>query len=241
MFEKSEKSERRFVFEWTLLHLLGWIVGVTCGFVLVNRFVFPKLEPNELSPYRWYSDFKIILNMVLFGICFGAIQWLKLRRWKINAFKWILATSLGIGLLGATNSLINSSLIYLTSEISYNSPLSLVLGIIGAVLGLVVGGGAIGGMQSITLKKLIPKQRVWILANIFGILGFGILETVVVGGLLVFKSVFLNFAYSHELDTVVEMRWLLVDYFALIVTPIFSILTIAIPTGKVLKKYIDQP
>jgi hypothetical protein len=87
MNNEAVKKQRRFLVEWSILNLLGWIIGFIFVFLIaINLDTIKHLA----WVYGWATDFRkewtgeVVLVWFPFGLSVGVLQWVKLRRLGIN-------------------------------------------------------------------------------------------------------------------------------------------------------------
>jgi hypothetical protein len=220
---KKSKTENNFLFEWVLFTTIGWWLGY---FYILVALLFLIFVARFLGDY----DSPVFIGIYFglpFGLCIGAVQWLKLSDLQIHKSKWFLATSLGWGIFFAGSGFALDQ---------YGMPPLLLAFCL--VLTLAMGGFLIGALQFVALKAILSRPAKWILANTLGMLVLGLLTFGIYSLAYAFKSVFLKFFYSYDLYDMVAMRDYLLFGFLVIIVPVFSIFSIGIPTGKVLLKSV---
>ena len=102
MDNQPTKRQKRFLVEWTILNLLGWVIGVYLVFLVATNWDTLK---HSAWKYGLANDFRkewtveAALVWLPLGISVGISQWLKLRRFRVNLFVWIFVTVLGCSIL----------------------------------------------------------------------------------------------------------------------------------------------
>ena len=85
-------ERRSFFIQFTLITVLGWVVGGIAS-IAIEKTIVEMLPRAILQQKIWYSLAKYLSNSV-FALIFGADQALVLRRY-ISGWLWIFASSLG--------------------------------------------------------------------------------------------------------------------------------------------------
>ena len=234
MENESTKKQRRFLVEWSMLNLFGWVIG----FILVFIVAYSVFTLKHLAwKYGWAIDFRnewtgeAALIWFPLGLGIGVLQWVKLRRLGIKLFIWAFLTALGCAILVSLYSWVYNSLgsvVYITK---YSIPYWAVN--LGIAITLPIGGAIIGGLQSLVIRKRGLKPNLWIKAYSFGLL----LPPIITPLAILVKSYLLNLFYSFEfLWFLVDMRWFLFFGFLFFITA----LCISILTGKILLKQTNM-
>jgi hypothetical protein len=233
------KSQWKFLVQWSALNVLGWAVGVVFfGFTLFRLQSFAILRPMIDHP-----AVRVTLLCLLPGAVLGMLQWVIVRKFGINPFKWTILTALGLGIGFGIWVLLyfaveHPAWVFSLDGPPFGIPLSTLLvirlGLIGAVLigGAVLAGAAIGSFQSILLRRFISRPGSWTRAYILGFLIPAILASLIYLlksflKKILFSLPFLSVEFSSE---IIHMRWTLVFRFCLLA----AILGISILTGWVL-------
>jgi len=212
--DKAAKKNRRFLTAWSILNLIGWIVGLC--------FVF-LIQLNLEYDYK-FSAQKTLLTWLPWGVGIGMFQWFKLRRLGVNLIVWAFVTALGFSILVTLYFWVLNFDSFDYWE--YNIP-DWIIGT-GLVMTIPIGGAIIGGLQSVVLRKHISRLGLWIKAC-----SLGLLPPVIVAPIaFLAKSLLLNILYSAELYTLVDMRWFLFLGFLIVI----STAGISILTGDILLK-----
>jgi len=231
MDNEATKKQRRFMVEWSILNLLGWVIG----------FVFVILIAYNLETFKhfawvrgWATDFRkewmgeAALIWFPFGLSLGIFQWLKLRRIGINLFIWAFASLIGFIAFISLFSWVQKfgSFDY---RMKYEIPYWIVT--LGLAVSLPIGGTMLGGLQSLVLRNHVARPTQWMRAYIFG----SLLPPIVIPLAYLVKSFFLRLFYALELWTLVDLRWHLFFGFLFILMA----LCISVLTGRILLSQIN--
>jgi hypothetical protein len=169
---KAVKNNWQFLIEWSILNLVGWIIGL---------YVSIKVQLNfELDYYAFSSFGKIMLIWFPFGASIGVFQWLRLRRFGINLVAWIFVTSLGFSVLVALLNrafalnqyglnLIPRGHVDLGEFIGKIDIGNNIMSLLGGIA-IFLGGLIVGGLQTIIIHKTIAQPKLWMKANMLGFL-----------------------------------------------------------------------
>ncbi len=82
MDNEYKKKQRRFLVEWSILNLLGWVIGFM--FVFIIAFNLETIK-HFAWVHGWATDFRkewtgeAVLVWFPFGLSLGILQWVKLR------------------------------------------------------------------------------------------------------------------------------------------------------------------
>jgi hypothetical protein len=170
MNNETAKKQWRFLVEWSILNLVGLIIGIIFVFMISENLESIK---HLAWTYGLASDFRkawtweIALVWFPLGLSVGVLQWIKLRRFGINLFVWTLATTVGCVVFVALYSWAES--FYSNEQIlKYHIPFW-ITEVVGLVLTMAVGGSILGGLQAIAMRKCIWRVDLWIGAYIFGL------------------------------------------------------------------------
>lgn len=90
-FLVPKQRRRQFLFWFTLLSLIGWVLARSATSQVAGLFSQPGLPPN-LSGNEHLAAF---VGGAIFGAIVAAAQWFVLRRYLAKSGWWILATSVG--------------------------------------------------------------------------------------------------------------------------------------------------
>ena len=231
MDNQPTKRQKHFLVEWTILNLLGWVIGVYLVFLVATNSDTLK---HAAWKYGLANDFRkewieeTALVWLPLGISVGIFQWLKLRRFRVNLFVWVFVTVLGCSILVTLYAWVLNFDSFEYSE--YNIPDWLIN--TGLVITLPIGGAINGGLQSIMLRKSVSRPKLWIRASIIGLL----LPAIVAPLTFWVKSFLLNILYISSLPYFfIDARWLLFYAFLLFIAAVST----SILTGRVLSKYTN--
>jgi hypothetical protein len=227
MSENLSLKNELFLFEWSFLNLLGWIIGL---------FFVYQIHSHSESIYYEFSFWKSILVWLPLGASFGICQWFMLKRFKINLLIWAVVTSLGFSVLftllygaAALNryglNLIPQGRVDLgefIGKIDIGQNITYVL----CSIAILLGGFLTSGLQAIIIRRIIPKPWLWIKANMLGFL----LPAIIMPLGYFFKHIGLTVISLLRIYFLYVLAGFLLDIFLLILTPI----VISIFTGKVL-------
>lgn len=146
-------GRKRFLWQSSAGGVIGWGLG---WFILIGA-------ATSSSSSGW----GVVLPLIVAGLCAGIIpsfaQWLLLRR-VASAWKWIVASIVGLGVGGGLGIFIVSSI---ARSVGSMSPF-VGMAIIGGMAGLGVGLG-----QWLVLRRRISNIPWWLAANV-GALGLGL-------------------------------------------------------------------
>jgi len=233
MPEKYSRINRNHLSGWIKYNLAGWGCGILIGFILGQILKIPieySLSSDMLYNYHLEPIFTGIFSWLPFGICIGVAQQLQLKQWRIRANGWVLATTLGWGLSGTALAYTND---YFLRQ---NSPSPWRFYVTVATITL-IGGITLGAFQSVVIRKILRRIDLWVLANALGLPVLGLILFGIVSLAFALKSIFLNFFYSYNLSALADARDYLLLGFILFSMPFLGILTLFLPTGKILLKY----
>jgi hypothetical protein len=223
-------NEKRWVFlaQWSALNLLGWGIGLL-GAYQVSRFLFGPTDNLYLIA---------MFRGLFFGVSIGLFQWVMLRKFGLNLFKWTFVTSLGWGAWAILSewflvksefwdleihnffqwSAFGFSFLFLGQSTEVGK---LALSVVLLIGDAIIGGALLGMLQLVLLRKHISKPGQWIGANIFGLL----LLTAAFGS-WVSRPIFFLFPREVSFSCDYSNIW-----FPIIIA---AFLGVAILTGKVL-------
>lgn len=235
---KTIKNNWQFLFEWSILNSVGWIIG----FLFVW---FIRTSNLEAIYHDRFSIWQATLGWLLLGISIGIFQWFKIRLFKINFFIWVFITALGLCFLEPLSRGMESLLYSLQIIPEGRADLGEFIGNIdiGKNIAVLLGGVTIlldgfitSGLQAVIMRRVIPKSWLWVKANMVGLL----LLVVIVSLVYFFKRVVLDSIYfGSELiySSKLDFLYVIVDI-AIFLLPVlialgFSII-ISLPTGKLL-------
>ena len=225
------------MFAWIMSNLLGAIIGFVCGMLFSQTTYFASMPIKFSTGSGLVYDYHVtaIVRALLFwlplGLGLGIAQWFRLRNWKIQTNGWIFATTLGWGLLGT-----GIAVAYDFFLRQGNPPRRHILAT--EAIPVLIGGMCLGILQSLAVRKSLLKPGLWILTNTLGVFGLLAFTLSAVALPFALKSYILNFFYALDLYLLVEARDLLLLAFLIIALPFITTITLFIPTGKILLKYI---
>lgn len=147
---------------WMLANLLGW----ACGLIL------SALLTLLASSISWFNEDRgsISITLLSLGMFVGIVQWLVIKRYLSNAYRWIGATFLGYMLC--------LLIITLGNALHFGR-----VGLLDDVLLLGLFGIAVGISQWWILRKSFQQAWLWVLVNAIGFLVFLILVAYPAGSL----------------------------------------------------------
>jgi hypothetical protein len=226
MDNEATKKQRRFMVEWSILNLLGWIIGLVLVLLIaynletIKHFVWVRGWATDFRK-EWTGEAALI--WFPFGLSLGIFQWLKLRRIGINLFMWTFASLIGFTAFISLFSWVEKfgSFDY---QMKYGIPYWIVT--LGLALSLPIGGFMFGGLQLLVLRNRVARSTQWIRAYVFG----SLLPPVIIPLGFLVKSFFLRIFYSLRLWTLVDLRWDLFFGFLFILMA----LCISVLTGRIL-------
>ncbi len=226
MDNEYKKKQRRFLVEWSILNLLGWVIGFM--FVFIIAFNLETIK-HFAWVHGWATDFRkewtgeAVLVWFPFGLSLGILQWVKLRRMGINLLIWAFASLIGFTAFVSLFSWVQKfgSFDY---RMKYEIPYWVIT--LGLAVSLPIGGAILGGLQSLVIREHVGRPNQWMRAYVFGFL----LPPIVMPLGYLVKSFFLRLFYSLDLWTLVDMRWVLFFGFLFISTA----LCISVLTGRIL-------
>ena len=226
MDNEATKKQRRFLVEWSLLNLAGWVIGFI--FVFIIGFNLETIK-HFAWVHGWATDFRkewageVVLIWFPIGLSLSILQWIKLRRLGINLLIWAF-----VSLIGFTAFVSLFSWVQMFFSFDYRMKYEIPYWIItlGLAVSMPIGGAILGGLQSLVIREYVVSPNHWMRAYVFGFLLPPIAMPL---GYLV-KSFFLRLFYSLKLWTLVDLRWFLFFGFLLISTA----LCISVLTGRIL-------
>jgi hypothetical protein len=178
---KKSKVGWIFWLQWVLATSVGWFFGVFLGF-FSGSFIWEEvIGISALGGIFAYFMFGAALGSVV-----SLMQWLVLRRRVSGAGWWILASTAGFAVVGASG--------YGAAVVTFGFSEGLdELGSFAALLGwsvVVAFGGAVTGiLQRIILRTQVPRSGWWVLAST---VGWGLSVTVGGAGIVVEAIEFLK-------------------------------------------------
>lgn len=226
MDNEATKKQRRFLVEWSVLNLAGWVMGFIFVFILAFNLETIK---HFAWVYGWTTDFRkewageVLIIWFPIGLSLGILQWVKLRGLGINLLIWTF-----VSLIGFTAFVSLVSWVQMFFSFDYRMKYEIPYWIInlGLAVSMPIGGAILGGLQSLVIRENVTRPNQWIGAYVFGFLLPPI--TIPLGYLV--KSFFLRLFYSLKLWALVDMRWILFFGFLFIST----VLYISLLTGRIL-------
>jgi hypothetical protein len=165
--KSSKKENFKIILQWIGMNFLGWVLASLFGYQYSRPGLFLYISNiygwNTISissifgfifpwdnPFAWFP----------LGIWLGIMQALYLRKWKIPFFRWLLATSLGIGLTLFVWENIDYRFLIHTDNLSTDVYCWLIL--------VLAGSAFMGWMQYLLLRKHFTKSFLWIVYTIVG-------------------------------------------------------------------------
>ncbi len=225
--ESMRKKQWRFLVAWSILNLVGWVIGMYFVFKIADNLETIKhlaWKYNLANDFRKEWTGETALVWFPLGLSVGILQWVKLRRLRINPFAWIFATIVGCSVLVMFYSWVEK-LDSFEYRVKYDIPYWIIN--VGLTTTILLGGAIVGGLQSIVIRKHILRLGSWIRAYIIGLL----VPIIVVPLTFLAKSLLLKFIYFFDfLDILVFMRWDLF-FWSLIV---IAAMSTSILTGNIL-------
>jgi hypothetical protein len=223
------KKQRRFLVQWSILNLFGWLIGFCFVFIIgisLENIMYLAWKHNMTSNFGevWLGE--SVLIWFPLGLCLGILQWLKLRYIGIKLLTWTF-----VSLVGGVVLIIFFSWILKFNSFEYQTKYDIPDWILtlGIATSFPVGGAIFGSIQSIPLREHVTRTDTWIKAYVIGFL----LPPIIAPAAYLAKSFFLDFLYSNELYSLVDMRWFLFFSFLIITTSVI----ISVLTGNILLKH----
>src|SRR5690348_11388725 len=87
--EKHQSADRRFLLNWVLASVIGWMVGIRVGAWIASQFWGLSAPPVGVDPT---SMIVYLVALLMIGI----MQWLALRSEISGSWRWIIATAGGV-------------------------------------------------------------------------------------------------------------------------------------------------
>ena len=155
------KKRRIFFFRFTLMTLLGWVVGGIASLALQRLFV--DLLPTVVNvPHPVLFAWGEYVSNLLFALIFGVDQALVVRQY-ISGRRWMITTTLG-WLIATNVSAIWIQYIYFQA-VSLNQPLSsqqeLLFGFVSTLV-YIISGIWLGFFQWLILRRYVVGAWKWI-------------------------------------------------------------------------------
>jgi hypothetical protein len=239
---KAIKNNRQFLFEWSILNSVGWIIGIL-------SIWFIRTSNIEAINHDRFSVWQATLGWLLLGTSIGMFQWLKLRRFKINFFMWVFVTALGLFFLEPLSrgmeSLLNDWQIVPQGRVDLgefigNIDVGKNIAILFGGVTILIDGFITSGLQAIIIRRAIPKPVLWVKANMLGLL----LLAVIISLAYFFKRIVLTTIYSgawflesSELGFLYVIADIAIFLLPVLIAIGFSAM-ISLPTGKLLIKLL---
>ncbi|WP_392530599.1 hypothetical protein [Nostoc sp. C117] len=151
------RSQRqKFFFQFTLMTLIGWVVGGVASIALEKII----LQNPSLEPQTW-SILARCLSNVLFAVIFAADQALVVYRY-LSGWQWIFATSAGWLIAnGVSTAWINSiSSIALSLNEALSPEQTFILGFLSAIA-YIISGIWLGICQWLVLRRYTASAWWW--------------------------------------------------------------------------------
>ncbi|MEH2024599.1 hypothetical protein [Nostoc sp.] len=142
------RSQRqRFFIQFTLMTLIGWVVGGVASIAL-EKIILQSLSSSvSIQPQTWSILVRSLSNVV-FAVIFAADQSLVLYRY-LPGWQWLFATSVGWLIAnGVSTAWIN----YISSIASSSSEDTLILGFLSAIA-YIISGIWLGICQWLVLRR----------------------------------------------------------------------------------------
>jgi hypothetical protein len=214
----ATKPKWEFLTTWSILNLVGWLVGICF------MFFPPSFEYN----YK-FSAVRASLGWLPLRASLGLFQWVWLKRLRVNFFLWVFVTSVGVSTFFTLYSWVLNFDSFNYRE--YNIPPWLINS--GLAMATLIGGAIVGSFQSIIVRKHISSLGPWIGGYAFApFLAFAI-------GTLAFsiKSVLLETLYFLGWYDIAlgPGKFILLYVLMVLVTSV----TISLFTGKALLKQVS--
>ncbi|AVH71739.1 hypothetical protein [Nostoc sp. 'Lobaria pulmonaria (5183) cyanobiont'] len=150
------RSQRqRFFIQFTLMTLIGWVVGGIASIAL-EKIILQSLSPNvAIQPQTWSILVRSLSN-VIFAVIFAADQALALYRY-LPGWQWLVATSVGWLIAnGVSTAWIN----YISTIASSSSEDTLIFGFLSAIA-YIISGIWLGICQWLVLRRYTTDIWWW--------------------------------------------------------------------------------
>lgn len=150
------RSQRqRFFIQFTLMTLIGWVVGGVASIAL-EKIILQSLSPGvAIQPQTWSILVRSLSNVV-FAVIFAADQSLILYRY-LSGWQWIFATSVGWLIAnGVSTAWIN----YISTIVSSSPEETLILGFLSAIA-YIISGIWLGICQWLVLRRYTAGVWWW--------------------------------------------------------------------------------
>lgn len=167
------RSQRRtFLFQFTLMTVLGWVVGGIVS-IAIEKILWQSLLPTFADQPQVWSFWVRLLGNIVFAVVFAADQALVMRRY-LSGWLWLLATSAGWLLANAVST---TWINYIANL--FNQPLTadtaLTVGFL-STLPYILSGVWLGLLQWLVLRSYTVKSWWW---NFFPSISFFCISLVV--------------------------------------------------------------
>ena len=169
------RSPWRQCYWWMLTTAGSLLVGIVIAATLAQISNFRELffSLNSAYDFALYRGLLFASAGIIIGMTVGFGQWLLLHAWIRGAGRWILVTTIGLGLGSTVGQMVLSSILMPCSpgtyvgvdrSVCFNIPLiTLLYALCGAI-----GGATIGIAQWVILRKRVRHAGWWIPANLIG-------------------------------------------------------------------------
>ena len=215
--------------KWTVLNMVGWIVG-TFTVVILNFFYTRfDFEINNFSPFL---DFIITIALWLpIGFTIGFIQSYFLSQGNIKKSVWVYATTFGWW--------IPAVILYLYSESGFYQPNSF-----SPIIETLIIGACLGASQAYLLRIDFWRTGVWITTNALGVCALVFLHSHVLFPSYSYHStIYERIVHNLFAQTNQPLYYFLSTFteeIGIAFIPFIGALTIALPTGLLLVKFIGS-
>ncbi|MEC4812000.1 MAG: hypothetical protein SAK29_01760 [Scytonema sp. PMC 1069.18] len=152
-------QRRRFFIQFTLMSILGWVVGGIAS-IAVEKTIAEVLSPAVVQQPTWYALGKYT-SSVAFAAIFSADQALVLRQY-VSGWLWMIGTSIGwlisSGVSAAWINYISSIALSFDRMLTFEE--TAILGIL-STLAYILSGIWLGFCQWLVLQRYTPKTWWW--------------------------------------------------------------------------------
>ncbi|MFN6484769.1 MULTISPECIES: hypothetical protein [unclassified Nostoc] len=150
------RSQRqRFFIQFTLMTLIGWVVGGVASIALEKIILYSLLPSAATQPQTWSILVRSLSNVV-FAMIFAADQSLVLYRY-LPGWQWLFATSIGWLIAnGVSTAWIN----YISTIASSSSEDTFILGFLSAIA-YIISGIWLGMCQWLVLRRYTASVWWW--------------------------------------------------------------------------------
>lgn len=152
---------RRFFLQFTILTLLGWVVGGIASIAL-EKILVETVPPSVLLQHpTWYTFGRSLSSGLIFAFIFGADQAIALRRY-LSGWLWLLATSFGWLIANSVSTawIRNLSAIAASSTLTLSSNEPLILSLLSTFL-YIFSGIWLGFCQFLVLRRYTVGAWWW--------------------------------------------------------------------------------